>query len=214
MDCGCLMLRLLVGNPNPMFENLKGYQLILASNSPRRKELLMGLGLDFTVQVLHDADESFPSNLPTDLVAEFIALQKADGCKPHLKTTDLIVTADTVVCVGNRILGKPKDRQDAIEMLALLSGKSHWVYTGVSLLTQRHQESFTSRTEVFFSTLSLSEMEHYVDTYKPYDKAGAYGVQEWIGYVGVERIEGSYYNVMGLPIHQLYLALRNFPALL
>lgn len=207
------MQKPLAGNSNAMFDILKGYKLILASNSPRRKELLMGLGLDFTVQVMHDTDESYPSSLPVALVAEFIALQKAYGCKPHLTPTDLIVTADTVVCVGNQVLGKPKDRKEAIEMLALLSGKSHWVYTGVSLLAQKHQVSFTSKTEVFFSTLTESEMVYYVDTYKPYDKAGAYGVQEWIGFVGVERIEGSYFNVMGLPVHQLYQALRDFPGI-
>jgi len=196
-----------------MLENLQGYHLILASNSPRRNELLGGLGLEYKVKVLKDGDESYPSTLKGADVARYIALQKAEAFRPHIGPDDLIITADTIVCQGDEVFGKPTDRNDAIRMLTALSGKSHFVYTGVCLTSIHHQVSFLAETEVFFCDLSDAETEHYVDFYKPYDKAGAYGVQEWIGFVGVERIEGSYFNVMGLPVHQLYTELKRFPPL-
>lgn len=195
-----------------MLDNLKGYHLILASKSPRRNELLAGLGLDYEVRVFTDGEETYPSELKGSAVATYIAVQKALDAKPFLGKDDLIITADTIVCQGNEVFGKPTDRQDALRMLKALSGKSHFVYTGVCLACNTHLVEFCAETEVFFCELSDAEMEHYVDFYKPFDKAGAYGVQEWIGFVGVERIEGSYFNVMGLPVHQLYTELKRFPS--
>lgn len=194
-----------------MLKNLLGYKLILASNSPRRKELLAGLGVDFSVKTLEDIDESYPTELPITEVAEFLAKQKADAHRNLISEDELVLTADTIVCVRNKVLGKPANRAEALSMLDFLSGRSHFVYTGVCLTSSKVQHSFTAKTKVFFSDLSSTEKNFYVDTYKPFDKAGAYGVQEWIGYIGVERIEGSYYNVMGLPVHKLYNALRKFP---
>ncbi len=194
-----------------MLENLQGYHLILASNSPRRNELLGGLGLEYSVRVLKDGDESYPDELKGSDVANYIALQKAEAFRSHIGPDDLVITADTIVCQGSEIFGKPTDREDALRMLKALSGKSHFVYTGVCLTSNNHQVSFLAETEVFFCKLTDAEAEYYVDFYKPFDKAGAYGVQEWIGFVGVERIEGSYFNVMGLPVHQLYTELKRFP---
>lgn len=194
-----------------MLDNLKGYRLLLASNSPRRNELLGGLGVNYQVKVLKDGDESYPPTLQGADVALHIAMQKAEAFRHQMGPDDLVITADTIVCQGSMVYGKPVDRSDALQMLRSLSGKSHFVYTGVCLTSSQHQVSFLSETEVFFCELSDAEIEHYVDFYKPYDKAGAYGVQEWIGYVGVERIEGSYFNVMGLPVHQLYTELKRFP---
>jgi septum formation protein len=194
-----------------MLENLKGYHLILASNSPRRNELLGGLGLEYRVKVLQGGDESYPPTLKGADVAGYIALQKAEVFRDHMGPDDLVITADTIVYQGNEVFGKPADRADALRMLKALSGKSHFVYTGVCLTSVHHQVAFLAETEVFFCELTDAEIEHYVDFYKPYDKAGAYGVQEWIGFVGVERIEGSYFNVMGLPVHQLYTELKRFP---
>jgi len=194
-----------------MLENLQGYRLILASNSPRRNELLGGLGLEYTVRVLKDVDESYPAELEGAAVAKYIAQQKAEAFRPHMGSDELIITADTIVCQGKEVFGKPTDREDALRMLKALSGKSHFVYTGVCLTSNKDQVSFIAETEVFFCELTEAETEHYVDFFKPYDKAGAYGVQEWIGFVGVERIEGSYFNIMGLPVHQLYTELKRFP---
>jgi septum formation protein len=196
-----------------MFENLAEYDLILASNSPRRKELLSGLGLPFLVRTMPDSDESYPDHLQGAEVARYIALQKAEAFRPTMASGDLIITADTIVCCGNDVFGKPEDAADALRMLHALSGKSHHVYTGVCLTSQSHQVAFTAETEVCFSALTEEEIHYYVEHFRPFDKAGAYGVQEWIGYVGVERISGSYYNVMGLPVHKLYTALKEFPAL-
>jgi septum formation protein len=194
-----------------MFENLQGYRLILASNSPRRNELLGGLGLPYQVIVLKDVDESYPPDLQGSDVARCIALKKAEAYRNHMEPGDLVITADTVVCLGDEVFGKPTDRADAVRMLHALSGTSHFVHTGVCLTSSEHQVDFTVSTEVFFSELSDEEVAHYVDHYRPFDKAGAYGVQEWIGFVGVERIEGSYFNVMGLPVHRLYIELKRFP---
>jgi len=194
-----------------MLDNLQGYHLILASNSPRRNELLGGLGLEYSVRVLKDADESYPVELKGADVAIYIAMQKAEAFRPQIGPDDLIITADTIVCQGTEIFGKPTDREDALRMLKALSGQSHFVFTGVCLTSNNDQVSFLAETEVFFCELSDAEIKHYVDQCKPYDKAGAYGVQEWIGFVGVERIEGSYFNVMGLPVHQLYTELKRFP---
>lgn len=184
-------------------------KLILASNSPRRKELLAGLGLPFEVRVLQDIDESYPADLPVSDVALYIAGKKADAYRAVEKADELIITADTVVIVGDEILGKPVDEADAVRMLRLLSGRTHQVTTGVCLLTATNEHRFAVTTDVTFKALSDEEIHYYVDTYKPFDKAGAYGIQEWIGYVGVTCLHGSYYNVMGLPVQRIYEALRS-----
>ena len=184
-------------------------KLILASNSPRRKELLAGLGLPFEVKVLQDIDESYPADLPVSDVALYIAGKKADAYRAVVKADELIITADTVVIVGDEILGKPVYEADAVRMLRLLSGRTHQVTTGVCLLTATNEHRFAVTTDVTFKALSDEEIHYYVDTYKPFDKAGAYGIQEWIGYVGVTCLHGSYYNVMGLPVQRIYEALRS-----
>lgn len=184
------------------------YKLILASNSPRRKELLAGLGLPFEVRVLQDIDESYPDDLPVSEVALYIAGKKADAYRTIVNDDDLIITADTVVIVGDEILGKPVDEADAERMLRQLSGRIHQVTTGVCLLTASQERRFAVTTDVTFKELSDEEIRYYVTTYKPFDKAGAYGIQEWIGYVGVTCLHGSYYNVMGLPVQRIYETIR------
>ena len=187
---------------------VRGKRIILASNSPRRKELLAGLGLPFEVRVLQDIDESYPADLSVSDVALYIAGKKADAYRAVVKTDELIITADTVVIVGDEILGKPVDGADAVRMLRLLSGRTHQVTTGVCLLTATNEHRFSVTTDVTFKALSDEEIHYYVDTYKPFDKAGAYGIQEWIGYIGVTGLRGSYYNVMGLPVQRIYEAIR------
>lgn len=177
-------------------------KIILASNSPRRKELLGGLGVDFEVKVLNGVDESYPDTLPAKDVAEYIATEKAAAYT--VQEDELFITADTVVIVGQDILGKPEDAADACRMLRELSGKTHQVVTGVCLTTSKEQRRFSVTTDVTFKQLSDAEIEHYVDKYKPFDKAGAYGIQEWIGYIGVTALNGSYYNVMGFPVQRVY----------
>ena len=193
-----------------MLDNLKKYRLILASNSPRRKELLAGLGLDYEVRTLPDVDESYPESLQGGDIPLYISRMKADAYKPMLQPDELMITADTIVWMDGMVLGKPRNKYGAIEMLRQLSGGVHYVYTGVSITTQTRQESFYVATEVRFANLTDEESEYYVDTYQPMDKAGAYGVQEWIGYIGVENIQGSYFNVMGLPVQRLYTELKKF----
>ena len=193
-----------------MLDNLKKYRLILASNSPRRKELLAGLGLDYEVRTLPDVDESYPESLQGGDIPLYISRVKADAYKPMLQPDELMITADTIVWMDGMVLGKPRNKFGAIEMLRQLSGGVHYVYTGVSITTQTRQESFYVATEVRFANLTDEEIEYYVDTYQPMDKAGAYGVQEWIGYIGVENIQGSYFNVMGLPVQRLYTELKKF----
>lgn len=184
------------------------YKYVLASNSPRRKELLAGLGLDFEVRIIKDIDESYPASLPASEVAQYIAEKKAAAYKPTLQPDELIITADTVVIVGDDILGKPKDGADAVRMLREISGRTHQVTTGVSLLTATQQRSFSVTTDVTFKELTDEEIQHYVTQYRPFDKAGAYGIQEWIGYIGVTGLHGSYYNVMGLPVQRIYTELQ------
>ena len=185
------------------------YKLILASNSPRRRELLAGLDVDFDVFVLDGIDESYPQDLKSTDVALYIARKKAEPYKQIIAPDALVITADTVVVVDNRILGKPHDEAEAMEMLREISGRTHLVITGVCITTQEKQVSFSVETEVTFKSLSDAEIEHYVTKYKPYDKAGAYGIQEWIGYVGVTSLKGSYYNVMGLPVQRIYEELKS-----
>lgn len=177
-------------------------KIILSSNSPRRKELLAGLGVDFEVRVLKGVDERYPDDIPLNEVPLYIAIEKASAYT--VAKDELVVTADTVVIVDNEILGKPKDRAEAYGMLRKISGKTHQVVTGVCLTTIDDQRSFTVTTDVEFKELSDNEIYYYINKYRPFDKAGAYGIQEWIGYVGVLSLKGSYYNVMGLPVQRIY----------
>lgn len=187
-----------------MLDILKKYKVILASNSPRRKDLLAGLGVDYEVRTLLDVDETYPDTLKGADIPLFIAKEKANAYLNMMKPGELMITADTIVWLDEKVLGKPKDREDAMCMLRTMSGRTHEVFTGVCLTTTEWQRSFTAQTEVRFAELSEEEITYYVDTYKPMDKAGAYGVQEWIGFIGVENISGSYYNIMGLPVQRLY----------
>ena len=185
-------------------------RLVLASNSPRRKELLRGLGIDFEVRLIGDIDESYPNDLPANEVPVYISKAKAAAYMDTMTENEVILTADTVVVCDGEILGKPYNAEDARRMLGLLSGKSHEVITGVTLSTLQWQRSFAVTTVVWFKELSADEISFYVDNYRPFDKAGAYGIQEWIGYVGVQRIEGSYFNVMGLPVQRIYEELKGY----
>lgn len=194
------------------FRLVEGYRVILASNSPRRKELLGGLGIDFEVRTLQDIDESYPDTLRGEEIPMYISGKKAEVYKRTMADDEMIITADTIVYDGGQVLGKPKDRGEAVAMLHQLSGHAHEVITGVSIVTKEKTLQFASTSKVYFSALSDDEITYYVDHYRPFDKAGAYGVQEWIGYVAVTRIEGSYFNVMGLPIQRLYTELKTFSA--
>ena len=185
-------------------------KIILASNSPRRRELLAGLDLDFEVKVIKGIDESYPETLAPDKVAQYIAAKKADAYVPAIHEDDLVITADTVVIVDNDILGKPHDESEAKAMLRRISGRSHQVVTGVCLVTKDKRREFSVSTDVTFRALSESEIDYYVSHYRPFDKAGAYGIQEWIGYVGVTGLNGSYFNVMGLPVQRIYAELQFF----
>ena len=226
---------------------MKNFRIILASNSPRRKELLAGLDIPFEVKVIQGIDESFPESLPAYDTAQYIAVKKARAYRPlldsaishqetsishqetsinHQQPSDgnpelLILTADTVVIAPNSeeqndqegkgiILGKPKDAADASRMLEMLSGKTHHVVTGVCITSLEKQRQFSVVTEVTFKKLSKEEIDYYVGHYKPFDKAGAYGIQEWIGYIGCTSLKGSYFNVMGLPVQRIYEELKKF----
>ena len=186
------------------------YKIILASNSPRRRELLGGLGLDFTVKVISGIDESWPHSLKGEDIPLYISREKAAPYKPLIGPDELVITADTIVYVDGEVLGKPRDKADARRMLRLISGRWHEVITGVTLMTAARERSFAVTTKVRFCNLTDDEINRYVESGLPMDKAGAYGIQEWIGYVGVEAIEGSYFNVVGLPIQRLYRELINF----
>ena len=189
---------------------LKGKSIILASQSPRRQQLLRELGLPFEVRLNGEADESYPSSLQAEQIPVFLAKQKADVYKASLASNEVLLTSDTIVWCNGKVLGKPIGREDAIEILQELSGKMHSVITGVAIFYGNHERTFSSVTKVYFKSLTTDEIEYYVDNFKPFDKAGAYGIQEWIGYIGVERIEGSYFNVMGLPVQKLYSELISF----
>ena len=193
-----------------MLDNLKKYNIVLASKSPRRQELLKGIGVEFAI-LTKEVDESYPSRLPSIDVAPFLSLKKAKAFEDaELPENYMVITADTVVIVENEILGKPKDHDDAVRMMNLLSGKVHKVVTGVTVHTKEKTKTFSVTSKVTFETLDNQEVNYYIDNFKPYDKAGAYGVQEWIGYIGVSNVEGSYYNVMGLPTQKLYKVLKDF----
>jgi septum formation protein len=200
-------MMLSVGNLNAdthMLDNLKSYRIVLASNSPRRRELLSGLGIDYDIRVLPDIDESCPDDLQGGDIPLFIARRKAEAYCPTLATDELLITADTIVWLDGQVLGKPVDRADAIRMLGMLSGRSHEVFTGVCLTTKSWQRSFVAASTVEFAPLTHDEIAFYVDNFHPFDKAGAYGVQEWIGFIGVRSISGSFFNIMGLPVQMLY----------
>ena len=191
-----------------MLENLDKYKVILASNSPRRKELLSGLGIRYEVKTLPDIDESYPDGLDGVEIPAYIAREKAEAYRDLMQDDELIITADTIVWLDGEVMGKPRDEADAHRMLRALSGKTHQVITGVCLTTKTFGKSFSTVTDVTFAPLTDEEISHYVSLYRPMDKAGSYGIQEWIGFVGVKSISGSYFNVMGLPIQRLYQELK------
>ena len=191
-----------------MLENLNKYKIILASNSPRRKELLSGLGVAYEVKTLPDVDESYPDGLSGEEIAKHIARGKAEAYRSLIQADELVITADTIVWLDGTVMGKPKDEEEAKDMLMCLSGKTHQVITGVCLTTASMQKTFATVTDVTFATLTDEEVDYYVTRYQPMDKAGSYGVQEWIGFVVVENLSGSYFNVMGLPIQRLYTELK------
>ena len=181
--------------------------LLLASNSPRRKELLSSLGLRYKVLV-KEVHEDFPEHLKREQIAEYLASHKADAYTADI-TDEALITADTIVCLGERVLNKPADFAEAKQMLQALSGTHNEVITGVSILTKEQKTVFHDITKVYFKHLTEAEIDHYITHYKPFDKAGAYGIQEWIGMIGIERVEGSYFNVVGLPVQKLYSKLED-----
>lgn len=193
-----------------MLDNLKNYNIILASQSPRRQELLKGLDIPFRVKLIDGLEEIYPTHLKGADIPLFLAELKASAYLAEMDEQTLLITADTIVWCEDEQLGKPIDLADAKQMLQKLSGKTHEVFTGVCVQTKNKKVSFTSVSKVTFSDLSIDEIDYYLSKYEPLDKAGSYGVQEWIGYVAVEHLEGSYFNVMGLPIHKLYEVLKEF----
>ena len=193
-----------------MLDNLKNYKIVLASNSPRRKELLQRLGVPFKVRTLFGIDEHYPETLRGEDIVRYISRVKAQAYRPSMAPDELLITADTIVCLGGQVMGKPKDAEAARDMLRQLSSQTHQVITGVTIVTQKRTEDFAVTTQVTFAELSDEEIAYYVDNYIPFDKAGAYGIQEWIGMVAVEGIKGSYFNVVGLPIQRLYQRLKTF----
>lgn len=199
--------------PSSPWVGLEGYDIVLGSQSPRRVELLRGLDLPFRQMAMPDLDESYPEGLTPSEVVGYIARAKADAYAQAMRPDTLLITADTIVDIGGRILGKPRDRAEAVEVLRLLSGATHEVHTGVCIATVKSSESFVCTTRVHFDELTDGDIAYYLDRYEPYDKAGAYGIQEWIGYRGIRGIEGSFYNVMGLPVHQLARRLSALPPL-
>jgi len=193
-------------------EVLKDKDIILASRSPRREELLSSLGIIFRI-VEPDICEDYPANLKREEIALYLAGRKAESVIQKEKKEDsdfLIIASDTIVCLDDMILNKPANRQEAIQMLQKLSGTKHQVITAVCIESPSRRQSFYSETNVYFTKLQDDEIEYYIDNFKPYDKAGSYGIQEWIGFIGIEKIEGSYFNVMGLPVQKLYTELKNF----
>jgi len=193
-----------------LLEKLKNYEIILASKSPRRQMLLKELNIDFKV-ITKEVDETYPTSIHREEIPRYLAQLKADAFdKSYYADNTLLITADTVVWINDHILGKPKDEQNAIDIISELSGNKHEVFTAICLRTKNKTHIFHAESDVHFRNLSHDEIKWYVQNYKPFDKAGAYGVQEWIGYIGIQRIEGSYYNVMGLPTQRLYIELGKF----
>lgn len=193
-----------------MFDNLKKYKIVLVSASPRRKELLQNLGLTFKVRTLFGIDEQYPDTLRGEDIPRFISRKKAEAYRSSMADDELLIAADTVVCLDGRTQGKPHDAQEAKDMLHKLSGRFHQVITGVTVMTKDRMENFAVTSQVKFADLTDEEVDYYVDNYLPFDKAGAYGIQEWIGMVAVEELRGSYFNVMGLPVQRLYNVLKKF----
>lgn len=193
-----------------LHEKLVDKELILASASPRRRQLMEEAGMRFTLAAKFECDESYPATLPAAEVAPYLSALKSEAYPETLSENEILVTADTAVVVGDAVLGKPADRDEACDMLRSMSGRSHKVYTGVTLRSHDKRRTFAVETLVYFRDMSDDEIAYYVDNYRPYDKAGAYGIQEWIGYVAIERIEGSFFNVMGLPVQRLYTELMAF----
>lgn len=193
-----------------MLDNLNKYQILLASKSPRRRELFKQLRLPFNVVNIGGLKEEYPDSIPATEVPQFLANRKADAYTRLLRDDEMLITADTLVILGDKIYGKPKDTQEAMTMLTELSGKTHLVVTGVAVSTKDRRTSFSTQTKVHFCELDEECIRYYVDNFSPLDKAGAYGIQEWIGCVGIDSIEGSYYNVMGLPVHRLFEELKLF----
>ncbi len=193
-----------------MLKNLSKYDIILASNSPRRKELLQRLGIVFKVNCLYGIDETYPDSLAAESIALYVATKKAEAYKDYTQQNELIITADTTVICDGKVMGKPRDVAEAKQMLRRLSGNTHQVVTGVVVQTKERTESLSVSTDVKFAKLSDDEIDYYVDNFLPFDKAGSYGIQEWIGLVAVEELRGSFFNVMGLPIQRLYTVLKTF----
>lgn len=193
-----------------MLENLASYRIVLGSGSPRRKELLKGLDIDFEVEILPDIEENYPPSLHKEEIPLYLATLKADAHKPYMKDNTLLITADTIVWMNGEVYGKPVDEADAKRILRDLSGQTHEVITGVCLSSKEKQTTFHAVSKVKFARLEEEEIDYYIRKYRPFDKAGAYGVQEWIGYIGVESLSGSFYNVMGLPVRMLYKELKEW----
>lgn len=189
---------------------ITNHRLILASNSPRRKQLLAGLNVQYEIWTNNDNPETYPEDLAIEDIPTFLAKQKASAFLSRITSNQIVITSDTIVCCNNMVLGKPTNKNEAEQMLHMLSGKQHTVITGVALTSAQKQTIFDAHTNVFFRILTAEEIDYYVEKYSPLDKAGAYGIQEWIGYIGIERIEGSYFNVMGLPVQKLYNELCHF----
>ena len=193
-----------------LHEALAPYRLLLASQSPRRRELMSGCAIPYTLAPRYECDERYPATLPAEEVPAYLSRLKSEAYPEPLAANDLLLTADTVVILQDAVLGKPHDRAEAIEMLTRLAGNRHRVITGVTIRSAERTCTFSSSSDVWFRPLRSEEIEHYVDHYRPFDKAGSYGIQEWIGYAAIERIDGSFYNVMGLPIQRLYVELEKF----
>ncbi len=193
-----------------LHDKLAPYRLLLASQSPRRRELMSGCRLPYTLSPKYDCEECYPAELPATEVPRYLAQLKSRAYPTRLAPEEILLTADTVVIAADRILGKPHDRAEAVEMLRLLAGGCHTVITGVAFRTAEREHTFSATSNVWFRPLTDEEIAYYVDTFQPYDKAGSYGIQEWIGYAAIERIEGSFYNVMGLPIQRVYTELEDF----
>lgn len=193
-----------------LHEKLRPYRLLLASQSPRRRELMSGCGLPYELAPKFDCEERYPESLAAEEVPLYLSRLKSHAYPGALAEGDILLTADTVVVLDGCVLGKPRDREDALGMLRRLSGNRHTVVSGVTFRTAHDEHAFEARTDVWFRRLTDEEITYYVDTFRPFDKAGAYGIQEWIGYAAIERIEGSFYNVMGLPIQKLYTELDKF----
>lgn len=194
----------------PILENIRGKKVILASKSPRRHLLLGELGIEYEIVENHEVKEEYPDNLKPEDIPVYLAKKKAAEFSGILNKESILITADTIVWCEGHVINKPVDKEDAWRILDRLSGNMHTVITGVCITSLDKEVSFFATTDVYFSTLTKEEIDHYLKEYRPYDKAGAYGIQEWIGYIGIEKIDGSYFNVMGLPIQKLYRELKNF----